>query len=92
MLTPYSRDDLLAFLNQQLTAAGAPSLMTEELKQTLVEHAGGNIRVMTNMTTDLLEEAVDKNLSQLDEKLYMELFAPHTSSHTTKRTQRKNVP
>jgi len=92
MLTPYSQDDLLSFLNHQLSASGAPTLMTEELKQTLVEHAGGNIRVLANMATDLLEEAVDKNLSKLDEKLYMELFSPHTSILKNTRAQRKNVP
>jgi len=75
LLTLYSRDELLEFLNHQLTVAGAPSLMTDPLKETLVEHAGGNLRVLTNMSTDLLEEAITRDLKQLDEKLYIELFS-----------------
>jgi hypothetical protein len=53
--------------------------MTEPLQETLVERAGGNLRVLTNMATELLEEAMTRNMSQLDEKLYLDVFAQHGS-------------
>lgn len=85
-LTLYSRDELLDFINHQLTVAGAPSLMTDGLKETVVDHAGGNLRVLTNMITDLLEEAMNRDLGQLDEKLYIELFAGNSVRKTVKHS------
>lgn len=81
-LGSYHRNELLAFLNHQLSTAGSPSLMTDDVKETLVDHAGGNIRVLTNMATDLLEEGMSRNVFPLDEKLYIEMFTPHGSPGT----------
>ncbi|MFC1851831.1 ExeA family protein [candidate division CSSED10-310 bacterium] len=88
VLRSYHRNELLAFLNHQLSVAGSPTLMTDDLKNVLVDHAGGNIRVLTNMATDLLEEGVSRNVSQLDEKLYIDRFTPHRSPGT--RTSSKS--
>lgn len=44
--------------------------MTKELKQTLADHAAGNLRVLNTMAADLLAAAAEKELLQLDEKLY----------------------
>src|SRR5206468_1606412 len=41
-----SRDELCACVDHLLEAAGAPALMTTELKATLAEHAAGNYRVL----------------------------------------------
>jgi general secretion pathway protein A len=71
-----SREELLACLEHLLDAAGNPSLMTTELKATLAEHAAGNHRVLMNLADELLTVAADRNLPCLDEKLYLEVFAP----------------
>ena len=69
------RDELLAFLDHLLEAAGNPSLMTAELKATLVDHAAGNYRVLMNLSDELLTVAADRELPRLDDKLYLDLFA-----------------
>ena len=71
-----SRDELCACLDHLLDAAGAPTLMTTELKVTLAEHAAGNYRVLMNLADELLAVAVDKELPRLDERLFLEHFQP----------------
>jgi type II secretory pathway predicted ATPase ExeA len=71
-----SRDELLACLDHLLEAAGNPALMTTELKATIAEHAAGNYRILTNIADELLAAAAERNQPQLDEKLYLEVFAP----------------
>jgi type II secretory pathway predicted ATPase ExeA len=70
-----SRDELLACLDHLLEAAGNPALMTTELKTTLAEHAAGNYRILMNLGDELLAVAADRELSRLDDKLYLEVFA-----------------
>ena len=70
-----SRDELLACLEHLLEAAGNPSLMTNELKATLADHAAGNYRVLMNLADELLTVAADRDLPRLDEKLYLDVFA-----------------
>jgi hypothetical protein len=41
----------------------------------LCEHAAGNYRVLTTMANDLLAAALQRELDQIDEKLYFEVFA-----------------
>lgn len=71
-----SREELRACLEQRLAAAGNATLMTAELMTTLCEHALGNYRVLTTMAAELLAVAAQRELAQLDEKLYLEVFAP----------------
>jgi general secretion pathway protein A len=71
-----SRDELFACLTHLLETAGNATCMTEALKTTLCDHAAGNYRTLTTMAGNLLTVAVEKNLTQLDEKLYFEVFAP----------------
>jgi len=70
-----SREELLACLDHLLDAAGAPQLMTSELKTTLAEHAAGNYRVMLNLADELLTVAAERDQARLDEKLYLDVFA-----------------
>ncbi len=70
-----SREELHACLDHLLNAAGNPSLLTPELKHTLVEHAAGNYRVLMNLGDELLSVACERELSKLDEKLFLETFA-----------------
>ena len=70
-----SRDELLESLNHLLAGAGNASLMTPALRQTLCDHAAGNYRILTTMAAELLAAAAQRELAQLDEKLYLEVFA-----------------
>jgi len=76
-LQPYSRDDLLNYLDHILSHAGASHLMTKTLMQTLVEHAAGNLRVLSTMAAEMLTEGARKEVAQLDEKLFLEMFSRH---------------
>jgi type II secretory pathway predicted ATPase ExeA len=62
-------------LRHALVKAGAPKLMTTELMSTLCEHAAGNFRALMTMAGELLAAAAQRELKQLDEKLYLELYA-----------------
>jgi general secretion pathway protein A len=68
-------DALASCLRHALKAAGNPRLMTEPLIETLAEHAAGNHRVLMSMAAELLAAAGQRDLAQLDEKLYFEVFS-----------------
>jgi type II secretory pathway predicted ATPase ExeA len=70
-----SREELIECLKHLTRSAGAPTLMTEELLHTLADHAMGNYRALINMAAELLAVAAHRELTQLDEKLYLEVFA-----------------
>ena len=74
-LEPYTRDDLLDYMGHCLNQAGAQHLMTKTLIKTLVDHCAGNLRVLNNMAAELLASGIEKELSQLDEKLFIEVFS-----------------
>ena len=74
-----SRDELSDCLNHLLSSAGAPHLMTKALTATLCDHAVGNYRVLTGMANELLSTAAQRELTQLDEKLFLELYTPNPS-------------
>ena len=81
-----SREELRACLQHLLDAAGHATLMTPALMTTLCEHAVGNYRVLTTMAADLLAVAAQRELAQLDEKLYLEVFAaPRTAAPAKSR-------
>jgi general secretion pathway protein A len=73
-----SSEELNACLTHLLEHAGNPTLMNEVLKNTICDHAAGNYRTMTTIAANLLTVAVERNLRQLDEKLYFEVFAPES--------------
>jgi len=75
-LTACTPDQLAAVLDHTLTAAGAPQLMTPELRRALVTHAVGNRRVLMNLANEVLALGVERNLTQLDEQLFLELAGP----------------
>ena len=71
-----SRDELQACLQHLLDTAGNASLMTPALQHTLCDHAIGNYRLLTTLAAELLAVAAQRDLPQLDEKLYLDVFAP----------------
>ena len=66
---------MLACLNHLLADAGNTSLMTPMLQQTLCDHAAGHYRILTTLAAELLAAAAQRELPQLDEKRYLEVFA-----------------
>ncbi len=70
-----TREDLLSCFAHRLKEAGNPNLMTKELMETLCDHAAGNYRVLFQMAEQLLDEAVQREIRRLDEKLFLEVFA-----------------
>jgi len=70
-----SRDELLACLEHLLKGAGNPGLMTQQLRQTLCDHAAGNLRILTTLAAELLAAGAQRDMPVLDEKLYLEIFA-----------------
>jgi len=69
------RNELMDCLKHLLDSAGNPNLMTSELMQALCDHAIGNYRVLTSLAAELLATAAQRELTQLDEKLYLEVFS-----------------
>ena len=75
-LEPASSAQLAACLRHALEAAGNSRLMTDELVSALADHAAGNHRILMTLAAELLALAAQRELSQLDEKLFFEAFAP----------------
>jgi general secretion pathway protein A len=90
ILEPWDRNALHSFCEHALDAAGAPHLMTDGLKDTLVQHCGGNLRMLCAMGDELLNAAAGRELKRLDEKLYMELYAREPVA-TRPKQQRKQT-
>jgi hypothetical protein len=65
--------------------------MTPGLIETLCEHAAGNYRVLCAICSELLAAACDRELKQLDEKLFLELTAapPPRSARPPARESRR---
>lgn len=91
-LDGFSPDDLKDYLDHSLDQAGAPHLMTEEVKSALCDHAAGNLRLLTNMGSELLSTAAEREIPQIDEQMYFEVFAqkpaPRSSSAARKGRKR----
>ena len=77
--TPKQLAELLGHL---LTQAGNPRLMTPGLMGALCEHSAGNYRMLCNMAADLLAEGLRREVTQLDEKLYLEFFGPTSKARS----------
>jgi len=85
---PASRDELLALLRHALSTAGNATLMTPQLMDTLVDHAAGNYRVLMTMGADLLAQGMSREVEQLDEKLYLEVYQLNRPLATSKKKAR----
>jgi type II secretory pathway predicted ATPase ExeA len=71
-----TRDELFELLQHALAKAGNATLMTEPLMDALVDHAAGNYRLLMTMSAELLAYGSAREVPQLDEKFYLELFRP----------------
>jgi hypothetical protein len=67
-------------LSHALTKAGNATLMTPQLRDTLVDHAAGNYRLLMTLGGELLAYGMAHEVAQLDEKFYLELFHPQRAT------------
>ena len=85
VIEPYHRQESMDYLEHSLKQAGADHLMSASLKEALVEHSGGNLRVLSNMAAELLAKAAQEELPQMDEKPFLSAFAPGKASAKRKK-------
>ena len=69
-----TKDELRELLTHAMAKAGNAKLMSDELVDTLVDHAGGNFRTLMNTAAELLAAGTARDGAKLDEKLYLEVF------------------
>lgn len=70
-----TKEQLEKTLTESITRAGNADLMSKELISMLSEHASGNYRVMMIMADNLLSEGMAKEVNQLNEKLFLEVYS-----------------
>lgn len=68
-------EEMLETLHYVVAQAGNAKLMTAELMTMLVEHSTGNYRTLMTMAGELLAVGAQREVKQIDEKLYFEIFA-----------------
>ncbi|MFZ4778607.1 MAG: ExeA family protein [Terrimicrobiaceae bacterium] len=98
VLEPSNRDELREYLLHLQTQAGNAKLLTPELVNTLADHAQGNLRLMINLANELFTTAIQKNITTIDEKLFLEMCESSRKSRTSsekgeagaRRTTRQN--
>jgi type II secretory pathway predicted ATPase ExeA len=90
LLEPLSVDELSDYLQHVLEHAGAPQLMTDELQQTLCEHAAGNLRVLANMGEELLVAGLGQDQAVLDVPLYFQVFSSAPQSKRKKAKAKRS--
>lgn len=83
-----SREELSELLSHALAKAGNAALMTAELRDTLVDHAAGNYRLLMTMGGELLAYGMAHEAAQLDEKSYLEVFQPTQPRPISKKKAR----
>lgn len=82
-------EELRTCLKHLVSSAGNAKLLTPELTATICDHAGGNFRTMTTLAGELLAVAAERELPQLDEKLYLDVFAAPKGPKAPARTARR---
>lgn len=87
VIEPYHRQEMIDYLDHSLKQAGADHLMSASLKEILVDHSSGNLRLLNNMASELLARAAREDLPQLDEKLFLSTFSSSKSSAKRKKSR-----
>jgi general secretion pathway protein A len=83
-----SREELLELLRHALGKAGNATLMSAELMDTLVDHSAGNYRLLMITCAELLAYGMAHDVTQLDEKCYLEVVQPRNSRPVLKKKVR----
>jgi len=87
-MEPATREELSELLGHALSKAGNATLMTAELRDTLVDHCAGNYRLLMTMGGELLAHGMAHEVQQLDEKFYLEVFQHRPSRPAPKKKAR----
>jgi hypothetical protein len=87
-MEPASREELSELLGHALAKAGNATLMTAELKDTLVDHCAGNYRLLMTLGGELLAHGMAHEVQQMDEKFYLQVFQPRPSHSAAKKKVR----
>ena len=88
LLDAASRDELAQCLRHALDKAGNPRLMSAGLLDTLVDHAGGNHRTLMAHAHELLLAGAEREVPQLDEQLFFDVFTPAPAERPRARAAR----
>lgn len=83
-----SREQLGELLRHALAKAGNASLMTAGLIDTLVDHAAGNYRLLMTLGGELLAYGISREVAQLDEQCFLELYQPPRPHSPAKKKAR----
>jgi len=84
-MEPASPQQLRECLTHLLAKAGNPNLMNASVQSALCEHAAGNYRLLMNMANELLALAMNREIPQIDEKLFFEAFDMQADAKAAKR-------
>ncbi len=87
-LEPRSPEELRDVLKHALHEAGGSSVIAAEVLDALAGHAAGNLRVLMNLSAELLEAAVTAQVDHIDEKLFLETFDAVARSKPARRRSR----
>lgn len=82
------REQLLECLAHLTRSAGNPALFSKTLATTVAEHAMGNYRVLANMAAELLAHAAREERTELDEKLFLDVFG---AARTAAKKRQRNA-
>jgi general secretion pathway protein A len=85
---PASPQELHNLLDHLLAQAGNAQLMTPELKHAVCEHAAGNSRLMCNLGNELLLAGAQREVDQLDEALFFDVFQTPAPARKGRRRKR----
>ena len=89
-LPALSAEELKDHLTHLLEACGNPALMSRELIDTISERACGNLRSMATLCEELLLAGAERDLTQLDETLFLDVFGtPDDVRRNPKATARR---
>ena len=67
--------ELAEILKEAISQAGSPTLLTDPLIKALAEHSMGNLRAMMLMCNEMLAAAAEREIRQLDETLFFDVFS-----------------
>jgi type II secretory pathway predicted ATPase ExeA len=86
VMEPWMKPQLVELLREGIKNAGNPNLLSLGLVETLAEHAAGSPRVLMNLAGECLAIGTMKEVNQLDEGLFFELFPTQSSVGTRRKS------
>jgi general secretion pathway protein A len=69
-----TREELCAAIERRLLVCGNSTLMTDGLIHTVADHSAGNYRLLMQTCEEILAYGASRDVKQLDEKLFLELY------------------